>query len=453
MMEELTDFIESNRERFIKDLIRLCEKPSVSAQNLGIEECVETLVDMMSEVGVKTHLKRLEGANPVVIGEVNSKGVEHTIGFYNHYDVQPVDPLDLWASPPFKPEVRNGKIYGRGVSDNKGNIVARLKAVEAVSEVLGKVPVNIRFLIEGEEEIGSIHLPRYVKENMNLLRAEGYFWEGDGVDEKGRPIVTLGAKGILTVELTAIGPSRDAHSSWAPLLPNPAWRLVWALATIKGEDERIKISGWYDDVKEPSEEEVKLLEEIPFDEDAEKKRFGIQRYLGGVSGVESRKKLYYGTTCNICGFDSGYKGPGMKTVLPSIAKVKLDFRLVEAQNPDKLYESLVNYLKAEGFGDIKVEKLGGYEAAKTSPSDPFVKLVVGKLEEVYGVKPVVIPTTAGTTPIYLIKNWMNTPVVSGGGVGYPESNIHSPNENIRVEDFIRSIKFYARFIASYAERP
>ena len=221
MMEELTRFIESNKERFIRDLVRLCEKPSVSAQNLGIEECVETLADMMSDVGVETQIKRIEDANPVVIGEVNSRGAKHTIGFYNHYDVQPVDPLDLWVSPPFKPEVRDGKIYGRGVSDNKGNIVARLKAVEAVSEVLGKVPVNLRFLIEGEEEIGSIHLPRYVKENIDLLRAEGYFWEGDGVDEKDRPILTLGAKGILTVELTAMGPSRDAHSSWAPLLPIP----------------------------------------------------------------------------------------------------------------------------------------------------------------------------------------------------------------------------------------
>lgn len=449
-MKELIDFIDSNKERYIQELMRFCEKPSVSAQNLGIEECAETLVEMMSDVGVETHMKCIEGANPVIIGEINPEDAEHVIGLYNHYDVQPVDPLELWDSPPFKPEVRDGRIYGRGVSDNKGNIVARLKAVEAVSEVMGGIPVGIRFFIEGEEEIGSVNLPKYVKENRNSLKADGYFWEGDGVDEKNRPVVTLGAKGILTVELTVTGPCRDAHSSWAPLLPNPAWRLVWALASIKGIDEKIAISGWYDDIKEPSEVEMKLLKSIPFDEEDEKRRFGIREYLGGVSGVESRKRLYYGNTCNICGFDSGYKGLGMKTVLPSKARVKLDFRLIEAQNPDKLYESLIDHLKSHGFSDIKVVKLGGYEAAKTSPDDPFVKSVIDKIENVYKVKPVVIPTIAGTTPIYLIKKWMGIPVISCGGVGYPGSNIHSPNENIRIKDFITSIKFYAQFIASYA---
>lgn len=444
------DLIDSNKDKYIKDLMTLCKKPSVSAQNLGVEECAEMLVEMTSDVGVEAYLKRIEGANPVIIGEVNPKNAEHTIGFYNHYDVQPVDPLELWSSPPFKPEVRDGKIYCRGVSDNKGNIIARLKAVEAVSKVMDELPVGLRFLIDGEEEIGSPNLPRYIKENRDLLMAEGYFWEGEGVDESGRPVITLGSKGILTVELTAQGPSRDAHSSWAPLLPNPAWRLVWALTSIKDVDEKIEISGWYDDVKKPSDVEMELLEELPFEEEDEKRYFGVKEYLKGVSGIESRKKLYYGTTCNICGFDSGYKGLGMKTVVPSTAKVKLDFRLVEAQNPDKLYKSLLSHLETHGFSDIKVQKFGGYEAAKTSPNNSFAKLVIKKLEEVYAFKPLVVPTTAGTTPIYLIKSRMGIPVVSGGGVSYPGSNIHSPNENIRIEDFIRSIKFYAQFIASYA---
>ncbi|MEM2875978.1 MAG: M20/M25/M40 family metallo-hydrolase [Candidatus Bathyarchaeia archaeon] len=450
-MKQLVDLIDSNKDRYVKELMMLCEKPSVSAQNFGIEECAETLVEMMSSVGIETHLKHIEGANPLIIGQVKPRGAKHTIGFYNHYDVQPADPLEQWVSPPFKPEIRNGKIYSRGVSDNKGNIVARLKAVEAVLKVMGEVPIGLRFLIEGEEEIGSINLPQYVEENRDILRAEGYFWEGDGVDEEDRPVVTLGSKGILTAELTAVGPCQDVHSAWAPLLPNPAWRLVWALTSIKSVDEKIKISGWYDDIEKPSDVEMELLRAMPFNEESEKRRFGIKEYLNGVSGVESRKKLYYGTTCNICGFDSGYKGPGMKTVLPSIARVKIDFRLVEKQNPDKLYDMLLKHIESHGFCDVKVRKVGGYEAAKTSPNDPFARFAVRKLEEVYGTRPIVAPTTAGTSPIYLIKNRMGIPVVSCGGVGYPDSNIHSPNENIRIKDFINSIKFYAQFIASYAD--
>jgi len=309
--------------------------------------------------------------------------------------------------------------------------------------------VNLKFFIEGEEEIGSPHLPSFVKENMELLKADGYIWEGDGVDQQGRPVITLGAKGILYVELRARGPKRDVHSSRAPLVPNPAWRLVWLLSTLKGPDEKIKIPGWYDEVVPPTETEMHLLEEAPFDEEADKEELGLKEYLLGLTGIESQKALRFSTSCNICGFNAGYTGSGSKTVLPSEAMVKIDFRLVEAQKPDVLFKRLKEHLNREGFSDITVINYGGYEPAKTPPDDPFVIRVTETAEKVYGSKPVVWPTTAGTSPIYVIKNWMGIPVASGGGVGYPGSKVHAPNENIRIEDYVKSIKYVAALISSY----
>jgi len=449
-MVDLVTYIDSNVEEYVEDLRVLSQQPSISAQDRGIGECVETLKEIMEKAGITVKVMPVKDGNPVVLGELRTKDQKkQRLGFYNHYDVQPPEPLELWKSPPFKADVRDGKIFARGVSDNKGNIVARLEAAKAVLDVMGELPVDLIFFIEGEEEIGSPHLPSFVKENTSLLRADGYIWEGDGVDEKGRPVITLGAKGILTMELRAKAAKRDAHSSWAPLIPNPAWRLVWALSSIKGADETIMIPGWYDDVHPLKEDEMQLLRGSPFEEEAEKNEFGLKEYLLGVSGVESRKALYFSTTCNICGFDAGYKGPRTKTVLPSGAMVKLDFRLVEAQKPDLLFAKLRGHLEREGFGDIEIVWYGGYEASKTSPSDPFVFRVIETAKKVYGLRPVVWPTTAGTSPIYTIRNWMGIPVASGGGVGYPGSNIHASNENIRIKDYVNSIKYLATLIGSY----
>ena len=451
-LEKLNEYIDRNIDRFIEDLKNLCRQPSVSAQNMGIDECVRVLEEMMEDVGIKVKIFEVKDGNPVVFGELENKNAEECLGFYNHYDVQPPEPLEKWISPPFKPEIRDGKIYARGVSDNKGNIVARLEAARAYMDVYGESPVNIKFFVEGEEEIGSPHLEEFVRGNMELLRADGYVWEGDGVDERGRPVISLGAKGILYVEFKARGPKIDVHSSKAPLVPNPAWRLVWMLSEIKGSDEKIKVSGWYDDVVPPSEMELRLLREAPFDEEAEKRELGIKEYLLGLTGVESQKALRFSPTCNISGFSAGYTGLGAKTVLPSEALAKVDFRLVEAQRPDLLFEKLKNYLKSKGFGDVEVIKHGGYEAAKTSVDDPFVTRLIEVAERVYGSKPVVWPSMAGTSPIYVIRNRMGIPVASAGGVGYPGSLVHAPNENIRIRDYVNSIRYLAALIHSYGEK-
>jgi acetylornithine deacetylase/succinyl-diaminopimelate desuccinylase-like protein len=451
-LRELYNYIDRNVDRFIEDLKTLCKQPSVSAHNRGIDECVGVLEEMMKNIGVDVKVFEVKDGNPVVYGELKSRESEESLGFYNHYDVQPPDPLEKWVSPPFKPEVREGKIYARGVCDNKGNIVARLEAVRAYLDIYGEVPVNLKFFIEGEEEIGSPHLERFVRGNMSLLKADGYIWEGDGVDERGRPVVTLGAKGILYVEFKTRGPKTDVHSSKAPLVPNPAWRLVWMLSSLKGRDEKIKIPGWYDEVVPPTEKDIQLLREAPFDEEADKKNLGLKEYLLGLTGVESQRALCFSPTCNICGFSAGYSGPGAKTVLPAEATAKVDFRLVEAQKPDVLFERLKRHLVRSGFEDIEVVKLGGYEPARTPVDDPFVARVIETARKVYGMKPAVRPSMAGTSPIYVVRNWMGVPVASAGGVGYPGAMVHAPNENIRIEDFTKSIKFVAELIHSYKKK-
>jgi acetylornithine deacetylase/succinyl-diaminopimelate desuccinylase-like protein len=225
--------------------------------------------------------------------------------------------------------------------------------------------------------------------------------------------------------------------------------LVWLLSNLKGPDERIRVPGWYDAVASPREGEMRLLEEASFEEEAEKEELGLKEYLLGLSGVKSREALYFSTTCNICGFHAGYVGAGSKTVLPSEAMVKVDFRLVEAQRPDVLYERFREYLRRQGFGDVEVIHHSGYEPAKTPANDPFVLRIIETAEKVFGSKSVIWPTTAGTSPIYVIRNWMGIPVASGGGVSYPGAGVHAPNENVRVRDYVKSIKFIATLIRSY----
>jgi acetylornithine deacetylase/succinyl-diaminopimelate desuccinylase-like protein len=447
--QKLFSYIDSHVDGYVEDLRKICRQPSVSAQNKGIDKCVHLLTEMMTEAGIDVKVVPVKDGNPVVFGELKSEGAKQTLGFYNHYDVQPPEPLELWSSPPFEAKVVDGKIFARGVEDNKGSLVARLEAVKALKAVYGRIPVNLKFFAEGEEEIGSPHLESFVKGNMELLKADGYVWEGDGVDQRNRPNVSLGVKGILYVEFRAKGPKRDVHSSMAPVVSNPAWRLVWLLSSLKGPDEKIKVPGWYDEVVPPTEEEVKLLKEAPFDEKADKEELGLKEYLHGVTGVESQKALRFSPTCNVAGFEAGYTGPGSKTVLPSEAMAKVDFRLVEAQKPDVQLQRLKKYLKTQGFGDVTVINHGGYEPAKTPLGDPFVKRVVETAERVYGAKPIVWPTVAGTSPIYVVKNWMGIPVASAGGVGYLGSKAHAPNENIKIKDYVNSIKFVASLIRSF----
>jgi acetylornithine deacetylase/succinyl-diaminopimelate desuccinylase-like protein len=451
-MREVYSYIDEHVDQFVEDLKKFCRQPSISAQGVGIDKCANLLEEMMKESGLDSKIITVEGGKPVVFGEIKVEKTASTLGFYNHYDVQPPEPIDMWLSPPFSAEERDGRIYARGVPDNKGNIIARLKAVEAILNTLGRIPVNIKLFAEGEEEIGSPHLLKFVKENKNILAADSYIWEGGYKDPNDRPEIYLGVKGILYVEMKARGANSDLHSGrWAKLVANPAWRLLWALNSLKNQKEQILIPGFYDDVAEPSEEELSVLSEVRFEEERIKSVFGIKERLGGKSGFNALKSHIFEPSCNICGLDSGYTGLGSKTVLPRRAMAKVDFRLISGQDPDDILKKLRKHLKDNGFGDIIVEKLGGsYPSAKTSPKENIVKIVLNTAREVYCKEPILTWVT-GSSPVYTVRNTLKTPVVFTG-VDHFYNNIHAPNENLRIrEDFIQGIKHMAAIILNFGK--
>ncbi|EOR23108.1 peptidase M20 [Niallia nealsonii AAU1] len=446
-MKEVYQYIEDNKEMYVKWLFDLCEQPSVAAQNRGIKETAEMVEHHLKNLGAEVELVATEG-NPVVYGEIQN-GKEKTLSFYNHYDVQPEDPIDQWLSDPFTPEIRDGKIYARGVADNKGTLLSRICAVHAYQAVYGTLPINLKFLVEGEEEIGSPHLEEFITNNPEKIQADGCIWENGFKTLDGRLQITLGCKGMLYVELRAKGANIDLHSAKAAIVENPAWRLVWALSTLKSTKEEVLIEGFYDKVKPLTEEERKLTEEMELDEAADLENLGLKNYVNNLTGFPLKEKLIFQPTCTICGIESGYTAEGSKTVLPSTAKVKLDFRLVSEQDPEEIYDLLVKHLDKHGFGDIEVIKLKGQRAGTTELTDPLVEKVVSTAQQFYDQKPQVLRSQAGTGPMYNLCQKFGIPSL-GFGVGNATSQNHAPNENINLTDYIEGIKFMASVLRSYA---
>jgi len=448
-LENIYRYIDANSQNFIDDLAGLVKQPSVSATKEGIERCAEMVKEMMEDTGISARIIPEEDGNPVVYGEVRSEKSQRTLLFYDHYDVQPPEPLEEWICDPYSGEIREGKIYGRGTADNKGDIISRLKAVQAFLETVDSVPVNIKFFVEGEEEIGSPHLPPFVQKHKGILSADAAIWEFGGTDRRGRPCIYLGLKGILTLELRASDASRDVHSSQAPLIPNPAWRLVWALNTLKNEKEEVLIDGFYDEVESPTTEEIDHLKNIPFEEEEEKRDLGLSHFLSDLSGLSALKALLYQPTCTINGFLTGYTGAGHKTVLPNKAVAKLDFRLVFRQMPNEILEKLKGHLAKRGFKDMEIIRHGSTEPAKTPVTDGFAQIVIKTAERVYGKKAVVYPTSAASGPMYLFRNWLGYPVVSVG-CAHAGSRGHAPNENITLDGFVKGTKFIAAIIHDFS---
>ena len=448
-LEKVYAYIDSHTDVFVESLVKLVKQPSVSAKGEGIQECAELVEKMMRDTGLSTKTLHEEKGNPVVYGEIKSQKSDRTLLFYDHYDVQPPEPLEKWMCKPFSGKIANGKVYGRGASDNKGNFVSRLKAVQALLEVAGDVPVNLKFFVEGEEEIGSPHLEPIIKRYKDLFSADAAIWESGGTDRRGRPNLYLGLKGVLSVEVRARGASRDVHSANAPIIPNAAWRLLWALNLLKDKEENILIEGFYEDVLPPSSEEIECLKNIPFEEEETKKELGLREFLQNRSGLEALRTLLYQPTCTINGYVSGYTGKGSKTVLPHEASAKLDFRLVPNQNPTEIFQKLVRHLKRHGFGDLEIIKHGSTEPTRTPVNDPFVKLVARTAEKVYCKKAVIYPTSAGSGPMHLFRNFLSYPVVSAG-CSHPKSNTHAPNENLKIKSFIKGSKLIATLISDFA---
>ena len=449
ILMQVLQYVDNNMKGLISDLQTLIRQPSVSAKNEGLEECARLVAKIMRKSGICSELLYLgKEIPPVVYGEVKSKkNPKKTLLFYNHYDVQPAEPFDLWKDKPFSGKIIGNKIFGRGSADDKGELITRIKAVESYLKTEGDVPCNIKFLVEGEEEIGSMHVEKYLKKFKRKFSCDGVIWEFGYVDAKDRPIISLGMKGLLYVELSVTESIRDAHSSLAVLIENPAWRLLEALKTLRDPTGKILIKDWYKEVDGFTKEELKLILTEPFDEKEFKKEYGIKRFVANKTGVAARKAMVGEPTCNIAGFVSGYTGPGAKTVLPSQALVKIDFRLVPKMKPLKQLARLKQHLRTNGFGDIKVNMIHGEAASKTNILDPFVSQVKKAANESFG-KSIVSVSSAGTGPMYSFAKVLSAPCISIGST-YIFSRIHSPNEFARIDLLNKTTKCICRIMDKF----
>ncbi len=450
MYAKIDDYLEKHLDASIAELSTLCSQPSVSAQNWGLQECAALVGEMLRKRGFSVEVIPTGGA-PVVFAERRGRS-SRTLLFYNHYDVQPAEPLELWDSPPFEPALRQGKLFARGVSDDKGHFVSRLFAIDAILAEYGELPCRVKFVLEGEEETSSTHLHDFVRDHKDKLSAHACVWEFGGVDHRDVPTQSLGLRGICYVELSVETASRDAHSGLGgSIFPNAAWRLTWALNSLKGPDEKIRIPHFYDAVRPPSPRDVDLFAALPDVADEYRGRYGVKSFLNGLEGgVELRLAEVFQPTCTICGLSAGYEGAGSKTVLPAKAMAKVDFRLVPDQTPEMVLDLLRKHLDAEGFSDVQVKFLGGERPARTDPDDPFVRLVVDSAVGVYGVPQEIIPMNGGSGPHFIFKEYLNVPIVSAG-VGYPGSQGHAPNENLRLDLYLKGAKHIARILTEFGK--
>jgi acetylornithine deacetylase/succinyl-diaminopimelate desuccinylase-like protein len=445
-MDDILATIDAYLEGTIARLQAFCRQPSIAAQGEGMDEMAALVRDTLAEAGAEAEMIPT-GGYPVVVARFRGapgpqKAAGKALMFYNHYDVQPPEPLDQWDSPPFAAEIRDGHLYARGVADNKGNLVARLAAVEAWRAARGELPLDVLFVVEGEEEIGSPNLGPFAEANREKLQADGCIWESGYQDTLGRLEILLGVKGILAVDLSVRCVDGDLHSSRAAVVESAAWRLVWALESLKGRDERVRIVGFYDDVRSPDERDRAMLAAWDYDETGSLSEIGGSQFVLDLRGEGLKEKLLFQPTCNICGFHTGYGGPGVKTVLPAEARAKLDFRLVPDQDPYDILAKLRAHLDHAGFADVEIEAESPEFPARTDPDAPLVGAVVRAARRVYAVEPVVLPLMAATGPMYELCQRWGLPA-AGAGIGWAGSRGHAPNENVRLEDLRQGIRHIA----------
>ena len=446
-MQNTFAYIDQHFDGFIEELRTLVRQPSISAQNIGLRECAGIVVNKFESLGMETQVWETSRA-PVIFARMKGAG-DKTLLFYNHYDVQPPEPLEEWNYEPFGAELDDGRMYGRGTADNKGSLYSRIHALEAFLKTNHSLPATVAFLVEGDEESGSTGLRECIDDHHSELNADLCIWENSYRDLNGYPEVRLGNKGILPLEFTVETSKVDFHSGFAPVIPNAAWRLITALSTFKDEKDHILIDGFYDGVEEIDSEELAALKQTPSVEEELKTRSGRDSLINGITGYEVNRRLFTEPTFNISGFISGYVGMGSKTVLPKKAMARVDMRMVLGQDPDKIRTQVRKHLDKHGFMDVEISSpngKGAVWASKTPVSTPYLaimKKAVGLVTD----KPLrVFTTSPGTGPRDLFSRWTDMPILSSGA-GNAHSKSHAPNENIILEDYREETKIMAALIS------
>jgi acetylornithine deacetylase/succinyl-diaminopimelate desuccinylase-like protein len=407
---------------------------------------------MMEDVGIRTERLPMGGETnpPLVYGEKLVAGARKTLLIYGHYDVQPPEPLDAWESPPFEPAIRNGRMYGRGTADNKAQMFAHIKAVEAIDQTGMALPFSLKFMFDPEEEIGSPNLDRFIRTTGDRFKADiGYYSDGP-IHPSGRPKISFGNRGMCYVEINHREAGRDLHSGhYAEAVPNPNWRMIAFLNSLKDSGGRVTIDGFYDDVLPVTDLEKKALAEIPYDEtamleDLKLKRFNVTEDIGFWETTTLAPSL------NIAGYTSGYGGKGTKTVLPCQTKVKIDMRLVKNQKPEDIFQKFKRHMEIHGFDDFDIKMLSACGPRRTPLDDPFAPAFIQAARKIYETEPVIIPSGGGTVPLAFFEDFLNMPLIAIP-YGNPDEMNHAPNENMDLELFIKGIKVSATLFYELAQ--
>ena len=447
-LDQVLQTAERNRDEDLASLLRLVAQPSISAQNVGVRECAAIEAELLQQAGLAT--REIETArHPMVYGEWLGAPGKPTILFYGHYDVQPPDPLDLWQSPPFEPTIRDGRIYARGVADNKAQHFSHVAAIRAWLGATGSLPVNVKVLLEGEEETGSPHLLETVLAHRDLLAADLVYTSDGPVQNVAYPQVNYGVRGLLYIELRATGPSRDLHSGhWGGVAPNPAWMLVDALRTMRDEAGNITIDGFHDSIKEPTPGARAAMDALPFDVAEMIGRVGLTE-MTPPADLPWADRIMARPTLNIAGFTSGYGGPGSKTIVPSKATCKIDMRLVPDQTPDQIWEKVAGHLAKHAPGVEVVRLDGGMIPSYTPVEHPMAEVVRSAVERGFSRRPIDVPLAGGSLPD---AAWTKTLGLPSFLVPYgdPEQANHSPNESYSIERLWQGVTTSATLLAGLA---
>lgn len=447
MLHKLEELIRARRQLYLDRLFRLLRQPSISTQNIGMRECAQLVQELLSDCGIHNRLYETAG-HPIIYGEWAHPDNQTTILIYGHYDVQPPEPLEQWHSDPFEPVIRDGRIYARGAGDNKGQFVASVLAIRTYLDACGKLPVNVKLLIEGEEEMGSPHLAEFVHRHRELLHAD-LVYTGDGSShESGAQSIVLGVRGALFVELVAEGAQWDNHSGNAGnIVPNPVWRLIELLHTLRSSD-RVTIEGFYDGIQPPTAAEIAAIRDIPYDLEAIRRKSGYAEL--DMDSDTYHHKLMFEPTLNVCGLFSGYGGEGGKSIIPARATARIDIRLVAGQEPDHVYETLARHVQRYA-PDVRLQRRGSVPPSRTSADHPAVQAVAEALERSTGRKPVILPSLGGTLPDYIWTQLLQVPSIIVPYANYDQNN-HAPDENIRLDSFFGGIRSTCAVLEQLSER-
>ena len=444
MSEKFSEYFNQNKDRFLDELIEVLSIPSVSngeANKSDVVRCAEWLKAHMEKIGLQnTEIYKTKG-HPIVYGDYMNAGKDKpVILIYGHYDVQPPEPLDRWVNPPFSPIVKDGKIYGRGTADDKGQIFIHLKAIESFLKTDGTLPINVKIIFEGEEEIGSENLGEFISSHKELLKAEYVVISDTEMYEKGKPAICYGLRGLCYMQIDVTGPNRDLHSgTYGGAVENPINALAKIISQLKSDDGKILIDGFYDDVTDLTEEERKELNKLATDENQFKKDLDVKS-LTGEKGYTLVERLTARPTLDCNGIWGGFQGKGTKTVIPSEAGVKISMRLVPQQNPEKIAELFKKYIEKISPDTIKVKVsyLHGGKPSVTSINSPAIKAAMSALKKGFETEPVFIKDGGSIPIVSTFKDELGADAILMG-FGLPDDNIHSPNEKFELENFYKGI--------------